>query len=141
MRVRVVIVLCGPPGAGKTTAARASGLEVYDRDDPQWTSEAHFSAALGNLGRDPDARAVVIRWAPRSRDRADVCAQVNATACYLLTEDRDTLARRINARNRPDAPGTLAGIRRWFEAYDDRDHVPAFPGWAPALGRRTSREW
>lgn len=59
--MRFVVLLCGPPGAGKTTAARASGLAVFDSDEPRWSSRAEFTAALTQLGATPDAQAVVIR--------------------------------------------------------------------------------
>jgi len=58
---REVVLICGPPGAGKSTYARSTGLKVYDRDDPQWTSERQFRQALERLRRDPSAQAAVIR--------------------------------------------------------------------------------
>ena len=138
---RTVVVLCGPPGAGKTTTAHASGLHVYDRDDRQWTSDAHFRAALDDLGRDPDARAVVIRWAPTSADRARLARQVQATHVWVITVDRDELARRITRRGRADATRTLAGLDRWLKAHERADGVADFPGWGAIGPAKTSREW
>ena len=134
---RLVVVLCGPPGAGKTTAARASGLDVYDRDN--YSGEQEFSAALDAVRSDESARAVVIRWAPSSKDRARIVEQVAATHCYLVTTDPATLRRRIVRRGRSDATQTLAGLATWQVAHDRADMVQPFPGWPAVLGAR--RDW
>jgi 5-methylcytosine-specific restriction endonuclease McrA len=134
---RLVVLLCGPAGAGKTTAARHSGLTVYDRDDPQWTGERHFLAALRRLGRTPTARAVVIRAGASSSARAKAAALVQATHVYLLTAPPDELGRRIAHRGRADAQQGLASIRTWHAQHDQDDGVRAFPGW-DALGPGTT---
>ncbi|NUR09343.1 MAG: hypothetical protein HOQ45_20360 [Nocardioidaceae bacterium] len=126
---RLVVLLCGPPGAGKTTAAQASGLTVYDRDDPHWTGERQFTTALAALGHDPHARAVVIRSGATSSARAKAAQLVLATHVYLLTEDATVLGHRVARRGRADKQATLAAIGTWFDQHDRDDDVPDFPGW------------
>lgn len=137
---RTVIVLCGPPGAGKTTAARTSGLAVYDRDD--YPDERAFLSDVSSLAQDPDAQAVVIRWAPSSHDRERIASQAGATHVYLMVEDRDTLARRINQRGRADRVGTLAALKTWFAQYDRDDDVTMFKGWPTGVEPKvTAWDW
>lgn len=141
---RLVVLLCGPPGAGKTTEARRSGLAVYDRDDPQWISEQHFTSELAKVAADPKAQAVVIRTGASSAARAKAAAMIAATHVFVLTADPDELANRIRQRGRADKVKTLAGVRSWFDRYDQDDRVQPFPGWAevrePGLGVM-SEDW
>lgn len=144
--MRIVVMLCGAPGAGKTTAARASGLTVYDRDDPQWSGEHEFRQALAKLALDPNARAVVIRAGatPLARNRA--ATLVRATHRFVIIEPQDKLLRRINERDRADKVATLAAVPRWFAAFSRGDGVQDFPGWSEVLGPgyelgETSRQW
>lgn len=141
---RTVVVLCGPPGAGKSTAARQSGLTVYDRDEPQWTTEKQFTAALSELAADRNANAVVIRTGASSAARARAAQLVEATHVYLLTAEQHELEKRIRERGRTDKVKTLAGVRTWFSRFDRDDGVRAFPGWGaihePDLGT-TSEDW
>lgn len=134
MPQRLVVVLCGPSGAGKTTAARGSGLELFDRDEAKWQSNTHFQQALVALGKQRDARAVVIRAAPTSQARAELAALVGATHTYLITAPRDELVQRIHHRGRADAGNTIAGLNSWFGRHDRRDGVLPFPGWPAILG-------
>lgn len=137
---RLVVVLFGPPGAGKTTAARASGLQVYDRDDPHWSGEAQFRAALQHLGAMPGARAVVIRAGASSSARATTARMVGATHTYLLNAPRAELKRRLIERHRDDWRGTLLGVDRWHEQHDRADGVADWPGW-DALGTTPVERW
>lgn len=141
---RTVVVLCGPPGAGKSTTARQSGLTVYDRDEPQWTSEKQFTAALSELAADRNANAVVIRTGASSAARARAAQLVGATHIYLLTAEQHELEQRIRQRGRSDKVKTLAGVRTWFARFDRDDGVQPFPGWGaihePDLGM-TSEDW
>lgn len=137
---RLIVLLCGPPGAGKTTAARASGLLVYDRDDEHWTGEAQYRAALRALGSQPGARAVVIRAGASSTARRTAAQMIGATHTYLITAPRDELKRRLIERRRDDWRGTLMGVDRWHEQHDRRDSVAEFAGW-DALGARPEPTW
>ena len=126
---RRVVLLCGPPGAGKTTAARESGLTLYDRDDAHWTGEKHFRAALRELGQDPNARAVVIRSGATSTARASAAHLIRATHTYLFLADTDELKRRVRERRRADMVATIAAIDLWLRKFDRDDAVRDFPGW------------
>lgn len=142
--MREVVILCGPPGAGKTTAARLSGLPIYDRDDPQWTSEHQFTEALALLANDRSARGVVIRSGASSSARARAARLVNATHVFIMTAERDELISRITRRGRADRIKTIAGVDTWFNRFDRDDAVGSFPGWSavrtPDLGV-VSNDW
>lgn len=128
--VRRVVLLCGPPGAGKTTAARASGLEVFDRDDAAWTTEAQFQAALEDLGHRRFADAVVIRAGATSTARRRWAEMIRATHVLLVLEPPEVSAARVRARGRDDMVRTLAGINRWWSAFEHEDAAPRFTSWA-----------
>lgn len=141
--MRMVVLLCGPPGSGKSTEARRSGLTVYDRDDPEWISERHFTDALQRLASNTAARAVVIRSAATSSARRRAARMIGATDKFLLTAPRDELMRRVRERSR-DVVREQAGVKSWLESFDDADGVRGFPGWPAVFGEgigSTSRQW
>lgn len=127
--MRRVVLLCGPPGAGKTTIAHASGLAVFDRDDERWTSEKHFRSALAAIGQSPRARAVVIRAGATSRARAFTAGLIRPTHAFVLTHHRDELRRRVRERARHDLALSLRGIDSWLADFDRLDGIADFPGW------------
>lgn len=130
MTGRHVVLLCGPPGAGKTTAAHASGLPVYDRDDAHWQSEANWNSELAKLGRDRSAQAVVIRSGATSSARARTARMIAATQTYVVLAPREELRRRVRDRGREDMVRTLMGIDQWLSRYERDDKVRDFLGWA-----------
>jgi hypothetical protein len=122
--VRTVVLICGPPGAGKTTLAHqlaaAQGLTVYDRDDPLWAGERHFRAALALLGRNPTARAAVIRAGATRSARARAAALIGATDIKILAVSADECRRRVIARGPRAKIRTatqLAAINRWWTSF------------------------
>lgn len=128
---RLVVVLFGPPGAGKTTLAHQSGLTIYDRDDPTWTAggDAAFRQALDQLGHNPTAQAVAIRSGATSSARAKTIQQVRATHGYLVLADPATCHQRVGHRRRADLRTSHGAIEKWFRLYDHHDGLPAWPGW------------
>ena len=137
-----MVLVCGPPGAGKTTLARSLGLEVYDLDDPKWgDSERLFRNHLRRLATDPSAHAVVIRAGATLTARAAAQALILATETTVVETPVDECIRRVVKRNRPRPPMNMqiAAVRRWWDRYEpgtpDTGRIPT-----PSLGE-TSRDW
>jgi adenylate kinase family enzyme len=115
--VRRVVLICGPPGAGKTTLAKSLGLEVYDLDDPKWGgSEQRFRQALRLLAKNPNAQAAVIRAGATMSARAKAAELVAATETRIITTPRDECIKRVVARNRPRPPlkVQIAAVDTWW---------------------------
>lgn len=143
---RVVVLIVGPPGAGKTTAARQSGLQIFDRDDEQWAGEKHFNQALAKLGDNRQAQAVIIRWGASTEARQKTIDLIKPTHKFYITATRDECARRIRQRGRADSQQTLSGLNKWFDRFDTTDGITAFPGWTKIADPETalgnlSRAW
>ncbi len=133
--MRRVVLVCGPPGAGKTTHARSLDLPVFDIDDPQWEgSERLFRAALRELARDPAAQAVVIRSGATRTARSAAAALVGATEVQVIDTPAEVCVERVIARNRPRPPMRvqIAAVAAWWDRYEP--DAEAFLG-------ATSREW
>lgn len=118
---RRVVLICGPPGAGKTTHAHTLGLEVYDLDDDKWQgSDALFRAALVQLREQPRARAAVIRTGATLSARQKSATMMGATECVVIDTDLATCVSRIKERGRTHPPINvqIKGARDWWAKYE-----------------------
>ncbi|MFG2054768.1 AAA family ATPase [Micromonospora sp. NPDC048930] len=148
---RQVVLVCGPPCAGKNTyaAARARpGDLVVDSDDlarrlgspRRWhhedrywqAAQEHWWQLAAAVGRDPAARAWVIRCAASAAERQRIADLVDATAVVVLVPPAATLMRRAAAR--PHRSRTRALIVRWLAGYRPRAGDQVLTEEVPACG-------
>lgn len=137
---RRVVLICGPPGSGKTTLARSLGLTVFDSDDEQWGgSERLFREAITAIGRDQNAQAAVIRSAATEAARSRAVRMCGATEIRVLEVSLDTCVARIKARGSTNRTvrELIAGAKDWWANYEPATTVMA----GAARTFETARSW
>lgn len=114
-----VVLVCGPPCAGKSTYVRAHaqhGDVVLDQDIVGAQAMRRALAAL------PPAQgtAWVIRSAPGAAKRAALAKQLHAEVVLLMPGVEELMAR---AKRRTDARRAIRSIKSWVEA-EQRNAAP-----------------
>lgn len=130
----MVILVCGPPCAGKTTYAKAHA----ERDDVVLDADAighaAFNLAVENLRRLGAQRTTyVIRCLPGEAQRRDFAEFIGADSTVLLNPGADVLLARAKKRKNPRQQ--IQAVNRWLAA-EFASASPPEP--APV---RTSRAW
>lgn len=132
--MRDVILITGPPCSGKTTHAHriADGHEIVDFDAiarelgspaqhqhaARWIApaEAETQARIDRIAADPNARAIVIRSAPKAQDRDTIARHLDANQVLLLNPGEKTCRARAAAR----PSGTRRAVGLWYWHYTRR---------------------
>jgi hypothetical protein len=102
--------------------AAEHGLTVYDCDD--YPSNNHFLAEIDKLGRDDNARAIVIRVGTSVAQRNALRRQIRSTEDYYLDAPSEELERRIISRDGAITAYQRAGITRWRRTASSADLRP-----------------
>lgn len=143
---RCVVVLFGPPGAGKSTVAgtRPAGWECFDYDAFVWLGESHrseanrsakaraFTRELTALGRRDTVSAVVIRVGADPAARSRTMHQCRATYAYRVDPGEPECLRRLSVRSGTVTAYARKGVNDWYRAGAGHD-LPAWPGAWPLV--------
>lgn len=131
-----LIIICGLPGAGKTTHAQrleatvgavrlapdewmdALALDLYDERMRSRVEALQWELARALLAR---GLTVVIEWGTWAREERDTLrlgarALGAAVELHLLTSPPEVLYERVRHRGRENPPIELADLLRWSEA-------------------------
>jgi len=123
---RSLTLICGPPGAGKTTYALRLHPTTLDIGDlPPGTPQGRmrrFGRLAHRAGRQPHPNLAVVRCAPLAASRSHLESLTRPSRTVILLTDPDTCHQRITARNRSgidgrDLDGQHAAVDTWWSAW------------------------
>lgn len=120
--MREVILVCGPPCAGKTTYVEQHaqpGDRVLDADV---LGEHAMGRALDEVASMTEGRAWVIRCCPGAGARGALAAQLQADRVVLLLPDTKELHARTKRRPKPGA--AWMAVRQWLDVERGRAPTP-----------------
>jgi len=142
---RQVVLVTGPPCAGKSTyvrthaqpddlildldeIARECGSTRYWQHDPAIAQKADriMRSRIASLAGGGSIRAWVIRCAPSGPGRSALARLIRADQVIVLLPDSAELVRR--ALQRPDRIATINAINAWREAYTPADQDTLITG-------------
>ena len=111
--MRRVVLIVGPPGAGKSTRAQELGLHHLEWE--HFTNDAAFVAAAKAHCLAPDAQAVVVRCCDTPAEQAEWEQMLDVTETIVLDTPLDECKRRIADRRRPRWRGEIVAAERWWQ--------------------------
>lgn len=129
--MRQVVLVTGPPCAGKTTWVRAhAGPDdlVLDRDAITHPHpEREFRRSVDRIVRSTIGAAWVVRSVPRRADREALAARLRADRVVLLLPDLDALLDR--AKHRPNPTREISAVRTWLSRYEPSPGDEVLTSW------------
>lgn len=131
--MRTVVLIVGPPGAGKTTIAKsleADGIRRLEYE--MFDSDAIFRDAATEAASAPDAKVSVVRCCLTLDEQAEWERMLQPTEVRIVDTPRDEAIRRCKTRGRPAWRSEVAAVRRWWEARHPGT------GWAPTRPDRST---